>query len=273
MSRSLRILALALGVAFLPFATSGAGAADAPKVSPTWSMNASIIEACSCPMFCQCYFSTKPAAHAAAAPMGKGEHAGHADHAAPADAAAHAGHDMGGGDHFCKFNNAFQVNKGKYGDTKLDGAKFWVAGDLGDEFSDGEMEWAVLTFDPSVTPAQREGIGAILGHVYPVKWKSFTQAPDAVMEWTASKDVATAKLAGGKTAEVVLQRNRQSNTDAPIVIQNLKYWGAPRNDGFVLMQNAVEAYHGGDKPFAYKGTNGFMITIDIDSKDVAGKKM
>jgi hypothetical protein len=51
------------------------------------------------------------------------------------------------------------------------------------------------------------------------------------------------------------------------VIQNLKYWGAPRNDGFVLMQNSVEAYRGGDKPFEYKGTNGFMITIDINSKD------
>ena len=255
MFRFRSILAIALGLCALSLA---AGASDAPKATPKatpaeWAMNATIIEACSCPMFCQCYFSTQPAAHAMA--MGMGEHS------------SHSGHDMGGGDHFCKFNNAFQVNKGKYGDVKLDGAKFWVAGDLGDEFSDGEMDWAILTFDPSVTPAQREGIGAILGHVYPVKWKSFAMAPDAAMEWTASKDVATAKLAGGKTAEVVLQRNRQSNTDAPIVIQNLKYWGVPRNDGFVLMQNAVEAYHGGEKPFEYKGTNGFMITIDISSKD------
>ena len=123
-------------------ATSGGPAAT------DWAMNATVIEACSCPMFCQCYFATKPAAHAAAATMKKDEHAGHAD------AAAHAGHDMGGGEHFCKFNNAFQVNKGKFGDVKLDGAKFWVAGDLGDEFSDGEMNWAILTFDPSVTPAQ-----------------------------------------------------------------------------------------------------------------------
>ncbi|MEO6461846.1 MAG: hypothetical protein ABIP29_02110, partial [Candidatus Eisenbacteria bacterium] len=68
-------------------------------------------------------------------------------------------------------------------------------------------------------------------------------------------------------------RNRQGNTDDPIVIHNLKYWGVPRNDGFVLMQNAVESYKGGDKPFEYKGTNGFMITIDMDSKDVAAKKM
>jgi hypothetical protein len=33
------------------------------------------------------------------------------------------------------------------------------------------------------------------------------------------------------------------------------------------MQNTVEAYRSGDKPFEYKGTNGFMITLDITSKD------
>jgi hypothetical protein len=264
MFRSLRFLTGVLCAALLG-AAGVAGAADEPKAAPAdWSMNTTIIEACSCPMFCQCYFSTKPAAHTAMAK--KDEHAGH-DHA---DASAHAGH--GDGDHFCKFNNAMKVNKGNYGATKLDGAKFWVAGDLGAEFGDGEMDWAVLTFDPSVTPAQREGIAAILGHVYPVKWKSFTVAPDAVMEWKATKDQATATLDGGKIAHVVLERNRQSNTDDPIVIENLKYWGAPRNDGFVLMQNSVEAYRAGDKAFEFKGTNGFMITFDINSKDVAAAK-
>ena len=29
--------------------------------APKWSMNATIIEACSCPMFCQCYFNSMPA--------------------------------------------------------------------------------------------------------------------------------------------------------------------------------------------------------------------
>src|SRR5687767_5332279 len=112
-----------------------------------WSMNATIIEACSCPMFCPCYFDTKPAPptmnHAA-----KDAHAAHG-----------AGHEGHGG---CMFNNAFKVNKGSYNGTSLDGAKFWVNGDLGDDFSKGQMDWAVLTFDPSVTKEQREGIKAIL---------------------------------------------------------------------------------------------------------------
>ena len=59
-------------------------------------------------------------------------------------------------------------------------------------------------------------------------------------------------------------------TDEPIVIKNLKYWGAPRNDGFVLMPNEVEAYRvPASKAFEFKGTNGFMITFDITSEDVA----
>jgi len=213
--------------------------------APNWNMNATIIEACSCPMFCQCYFDDKPAAHA-----------------------GHEGH--GGGEHFCKFNNAFQVNKGSYNGTKLDGAKFWVAGDLGDNFADGEMDWAVLHFDPSVTPQQREGIATVLGQVYPVKWKSFQVGADAPMEWSYTKERAVAKLDGGKMGEVILNKS-PGMSDEPVVIHNLRYFGVPRNSGFVMMKNEVEAYRTGDKPYEYKGTNGFMITFDITSKDMKPK--
>ena len=208
----------------------------------TWAMNATAIEACSCPMFCQCYFNKQPAGHGGQA------------HGA-------------GGDHFCKFNMAYKVNRGNYGETKLDGAKFWIAGDLGADFSKGNMDWAVLTFDPSVTPEQREGIKAILPQVFPAKWQSFSVAQDAPVSWTATRDHAEGKLDNGKLGEVVLNKF-QGMTDDPIVIKNLKYWGAPRNDGFVMMPNEVEAYRTGDKAFEFKGTNGFMITIDIASNDV-----
>ena len=243
----LRIVLLA---AFLVMVSAAGVYAVTKEFTPDWSFNATIIEACSCPMFCQCYFDHKPASHA--------DHEGM------------AGMNHGGEHAFCKFNNAYRVNKGSYGGVRLDGAKFWLAGDLGAEFADGEMDWAVLHFDPSVTPEQREGVKNALGYVYPVKWKSFTVGADTPMEWTATKDVATAKLDGGKVAEVVLKRN-QGMTDQPIVIQNLRYFGVPRNTGFVLMQNEVEAYRAGDKPYEYKGTNGFMITFDINSKDVKPK--
>ncbi|HXE79138.1 MAG TPA: DUF1326 domain-containing protein [Vicinamibacterales bacterium] len=230
-----------LGVAVV-LCLAGAVAAQQSMAKPEWAMNATIIEACSCPMFCQCYFNDSPA-----------EHTGHG---------AHAGHGTG---HFCRFNNAFRVNKGHAGATSLDGAKFWIAGDLGADFSDGEMDWAVLHFDPSVTPAQREGIVKVLTHLYPVKWKSFTVGADLPMEWQAGQDRSVARLDGGKAAEVVLNRPKVGNTDEPIVMKNLKYWGAPKNDGFVMMPNEVEAYRLGEKAFEFKGTNGFMITLDIDS--------
>ena len=35
------------------------------------------------------------------------------------------------------------------------------------------------------------------------------------------------------------------------------------------MPNEVEAYRVGPKAFEFKGTNGFMITLDMTSKDVA----
>ena len=246
----------AAGLIILTLVATNAGqmtAPPAPAQAPPasdWALNATIIEACSCPMFCQCYFNPKPAAHAS--------HDGHAGHG-------------GAGQHFCRFNNAFRVNKGHAGAVKLDGAKFWVAGDLGGDFSKGQMDWAVLTFDPSVTKEQRDGIVAALGHLYPVKWNSFTVAKDAEMEWTADPQRAVARLAGGKVAEVVLRRADSGMNGGPVVIKNLQYWGAPRNDGFIMMPNEVEAYRAGDKPFEFKGTNGFMITLDIASADVKGR--
>ena len=231
-------LLTALSAVGIAWVVAGSPAATAPA----WSMNATIIEACSCPMFCQCYFNSSPAGH--------------------------AGHEGHGAAHFCRFNNAFKVNKGSYGSTKLDGAKFWVAGDLGSDFSMSQMDWAVLTFDPSVKKEQRDGIAAVLGHLYPVKWNSFKIAPDASMEWNATREKATARLNGGKTAEVVLHKATTGMSNEPVVIKNLKYWGAPRNDGFVLMPNDVEAYRVGPKAFEFKGTNGFMITFDIASTDI-----
>ena len=240
----MRKLIVAACAATLVTALPVVGSPQPAAKGADWHMNATIIEACSCTMFCPCYFNSKPEAHH-----------GHA----------------GGSEHFCQFNNAFRINKGHHGAVQLAGAKFWVAGDLGGDFSKGMMDWAVVTFDKATTKEQRDAIAAIVGHLYPVKWNSLTTA-EGEIAWTASKDSARATLDGGKSAEVSLQRPAgNAMTGEPVVIKNLKYWGAPRNDGFVLMPNTIEAYRVGSKPFEFKGTNGFMITFDIDSKSVAPK--
>src|SRR5438876_6111459 len=157
-----RILVRLLMVASVVALVVAVAPAQEKAKAPEWSMNATAIEACSCPMFCQCYFNSAPAGHG-------GGHEGHAEH-------------------YCRFNMAYKVNRGTYGTTDLTGAKFWIAGDLGGDFSKGQMDWAVLTFDPSVTKDQRDGIVAALGKLFPVKWNSFTVAKDADIAWSANKD-------------------------------------------------------------------------------------
>jgi hypothetical protein len=213
--------------------------------TPEWSLNMTAIEACSCPMFCQCYFNTEPAAH------------------------HHHHHDHGDAEHYCRFNMAWQVNHGHQGGTDLTGARFWMAGDLGSGWEDGRMDWSVLHFDPGVGPEQREGILEIVGSLFPVEWASFEIGEELPIEWRAEEDHAVATLDGGHAAEVRLVRVAQQMSDHPVVLENVQDGGAPRHDGFVLMPNEVEAYRLGANAFEYEGTNGFMITIDINSDDVA----
>ncbi len=236
----LRISTRGLFVVLLAGAATAVLAQDVPKASPDWSFNGTVIEACSCPVFCQCFFNTKPAAH--------------------------AGHHGEAAEHFCRFNIAYKVNGGSYGETDLKGAKFWVSGDLGHDFSQMDAEWAVVTFDPSVNEGQRAGIAQALGRIYPLKWKSFSIAEDAEVVWNHGDDGAHATLGGGKIAEIVLTRGAPEGSE-PVTIANLTYIGAPRNDGFVVMPNEIESYKVGDKAFEFKGTTGFMTTIDVASAD------
>jgi hypothetical protein len=130
---------LALGIVGM----SCALAEQPPGAESDWSFNATIIEACSCPNPCPCNFnSAKPAAHS------------HEAHGATME-------------YFCRFNRAFKVNKGNFGATKLDGMKFWMAGDLGGDFSHDQADWGVFNFEPSVTKDQRDAIRTILARLYP----------------------------------------------------------------------------------------------------------
>jgi Protein of unknown function (DUF1326) len=242
--------------AFLQVAASGAVVAgvdahfgpafaqtSAKAAAAAWSMNATIIEACTCNMFCPCYFSTVPSGHS---------------HGAMTE-------------HYCRFNMGYRVNRGNFKGVNLAGMKFWAAGDLGADFSKG-AEWAEVTFEPAATKAQRDAIAAILPHSYPVTWKAFTIGQDAAIEWSATNDRAVARLNGGKAAEVILNHAPTGmSAKEPVVIRNLKYFGVPRNTGFILMPNEVNAYRVGAKPFESKGTNGFMITYDINANDVKTK--
>ena len=211
----------------------------AQERSVEWAMNATIIDGCSCRMLCPCIFGS---------PATVGSAATH----------AHEGH------RFCYFNAAFRVNKGHYGNVRLDGLKFWFAGDKGD------AKIVELTFEPSATKEQREGIREFLSHFLPVKWESFTEGSDAKIEWKAEAVRAEAKLDGGRAAEVVLTRYSGATGEGTTVIENMSYFAAPRNDGFNILPAEITAYRRGPRPspFEFRGTSGWTITIDMNSKDV-----
>jgi hypothetical protein len=218
---------------------SVAAQALARERSVDWAMNTTIIDGCSCRMLCPCIFGS---------PATVGSEATH----------QHAGHKS------CYFNAAFRVNKGHHGPVKLDGLKFWFAGDKGD------ARTVELTFEPSATREQRQGIRNFLAHFLPLQWKSLTEGPDAPIEWRVEAVRALARLEGGKAAEVVLTRYPGATGPGTTVIKNMGYFASTRNDGFNILPVEVTGYRRGPSPapFEFRGTSGWTITIDMDSTDV-----
>jgi hypothetical protein len=160
------------------------------------------------------------------------------------------------------------VNEGHYGKVRLDGLKFWFAGDKGD------AKTVELTFEPSATNEQRAAIRVFMSHFLPLKWTSFTEGPDAKIDFKAEAVRAEAKLDGGKAAEVVLTRHPGATGEGTTVIKNMSYFGSTRNDGFNILPVETLVYRRGANPapFEFKGTSGWTITIDMNSKDVVATR-
>ena len=212
--------------------------------SADWAINVSVLESCSCPVFCQCFFTGKP----------------------PASMAMHDGHSMT--QHVCRFNQAYRVNSGHAGAVPLDGARFWFTGDAGDDFDKPKLEWAVFTFDSAIPSAQRDALLAVLRHLRwyrPERWNSYAIAESAPITWYADAKGAHATL-GGTTAEVRLTTLHDLNS-SPVTISNMGYFGYPRNTGLILMPADLVAYRRGPRAFEYKNTNGLLATLDMNAHD------
>ena len=212
---------------------SAANPQEKKGAKPDFDMTASYIEACSCDMFCPCYFNPHSTVH-------------HGEHMA---------------EHYCRANLVLKVDKGYYKNTKLDGAKIWIATDLGSEWSTGKDSWAVLNFDPSVTAEQKAALSDIIGQLYPFQWQKFDVDTQG-FTWNVDEKagIAHAKMNNGK-GEVVLEKSKGDDPGREIVMQNLKYWQAQKNDGFRMWKSKHEEFEGKDHKFSYDGTNGFLITI------------
>lgn len=235
MSRVMRLfpfLLVGLAVTLIYFISFAQEKPAAEK--PDFDITASYIEACSCDMFCPCYFNTRSTHH-------------------------HEGE-------YCRANLVLRTDKGYYKDTKLDGAKVWLATDLGSDWSTGKDSWVVIHYDPSVTPEQKAALNDILGQLYPIKWEK-ADVDTAGFTWKVDSKagVAHAKMNNGK-GEVILERVKGDDPNHEVVVHNLKYWLAQSNNGFRMWKNKHEAFDGHGHNFSYDGTNGFLITIHFSGK-------
>ncbi len=209
--------------------TASLWAADVP-----WSARLQYIEACSCNLFCPCYFG-------------------------------HQAQHMHSGGHNCSFNNAVRVATGKHGSLDLTGVKVWLSGDLGPDWgTKGQADWLVVTFEPKTTQPQKDAIMAMLSKIYPVTWKS-VQMDTSEITWQISPDKKTAyaKLGNGN-AEVRLTRFEGPDSKMPTSISNLKYFGATWNSPFDLYFSD-HYFKGFGKNYTLKQANGFTITVEASS--------
>src|SRR5438876_9423399 len=137
---------------------------------PAWQMKADYVEACSCHLFCPCYFNK------------------HAEHP------------------YCEFNMAVNVRKGNTANVDLAGAKYWLTGDLGDTWgSEKKGKWVVVSFDPSTTKAQRDALAPIILKTYGLEWREL-KVQEAPIEISRTADMAEAMLSGGQAAYMKLKR-------------------------------------------------------------------
>src|SRR5215470_15592443 len=174
---------------------SAANPQDKKGAKPDFDMTASYIEACSCDMFCPCYFNPHSTVH----------------HGEKMD------------EHYCRANLVLKVDKGYYKDTKLDGAKVWIATDLGSDWSTGKDSWLVVNFDPAVSKEQQAALADILGQLYPLPWQQKAVQTTA-FSWNVDtkSGVAHAKMNDGK-GEVILEKVAGGDPSHEVVISNLKY--------------------------------------------------
>ncbi len=210
-----------------------------------WSLEIAVMESCSCRVFCQCFFTSLPLPPDA-----------HADHSPVAE-------------HACLFNQAYRVVKGHYRNLSLDGAQFWYTGDAGPDLHEAKWPWAVMTFDSALVQPKRDALWTMLQKLRfyrAERWREQSIATAAPITWAHTDDGARATLDAGAGAELSLKRLKGQHAGA-VVLQNLSYFGYPRNDGFALMPSVVQAYRTGSRRFEFSGTNGFVTTLQMTADD------
>ena len=213
----------------LPFVGAGliftlAVSLAAAPGGPSWQMKADYVEACSCHLFCQCYFNK------------------------------HAEHPM------CEFNMAVTVREGHSGNVDLANAKYWLTGDIGDKWgTEKKGSWVTVSFDPKTTQAQRDALAPIILKTYGLEWPEL-KVQESPIEIRQSGGIVEAKLADGSQAYMKLRREPGADGKG-VVLKNVKYFNAVQNDGFQLYRSIEHRADLNGHQFSYSDRNAFLISI------------
>ena len=218
----MRTSILVLGVLLLILLVNSSPAQTATKEKP-WSVKASFIDACSCNLLCPCLFNMHPDKN------------------------------------FCRFNSAMKIEKGNYGDVKLDGMKVWMSGDMGADFSHGEFKSLYLTFEPSATQEQVEAATKVISQINPVKAKD-SGVDRAPIEWERKGKTAHAKLGDGQ-GEISLSVLTGLDGKNPIVLRNVALGAEKKNNGLILAKSKHH-YKGHQLDYAFEDKNGGIYEIE-----------
>jgi hypothetical protein len=116
-----------------------------------------------------------------------------------------------------------------------------------------------LTYDPATTQAQRDALTPMIVKTYGREWAevSILEAP---IEINRTKDIAEARLDGGKLASMKLQRIPGVDGSG-VVLKNVAYFDAAGNDGFVMYKSLEHRADIAGHKFSYSGKNAFLISI------------
>jgi hypothetical protein len=164
---------------------------------------------------------------------------------------------------------AVKVREGHSGDTNLAGARYWLTGDLGDEWGTNKKgQWVVVSFDPSTKKEQRDALAPMILKTYGLEWGEL-KVQEASIDVNRAGDVVSALLGGGKMATMKLQREPGADGKG-VVLKNVKYFGAQNNDGFEMYRSLEHSANVLGHEFSYSDRNAFLISIDTHEGEGSG---
>jgi len=169
----------------------------------------------------------------------------------------------------CEFNMAVKVREGHSGSTNLTGAKYWLTGDLGEEWgTDKKGKWVVVSFDPATTKEQREALAPMILKTYGLEWGEL-KVQEAPIEIARTGNIVEAKLGDGQLAKMKLKREPGADGKG-VILKNVKYFGAQNNDGFELYRSIEHSADTQGHRFSYTDRNAFLISIDTHEGEAGG---